>query len=239
MSEQGILKRWRSKLVVRKSLEAAARARHKASPTPKSRALLELRKKQVSEAQRVILRHEEGVDPVALRYVVPHLTQKQAEKIAGGLTEAFKSFAINTPLRAAAAVAQMAHESDGFRVSEEYASGQAYEGRKDLGNTQPGDGKRFKGRGRIMVTGRGNYAAVSKAMGVDFVRHPERLGVSPWSEVSSAWWWSSHGCNQLADGGYKKFTALTRRINGGTTGLADRLRYYRRARKVASRLDPA
>lgn len=215
----------------RLELLRAARARHKARPTKASRALLDLRKQQVAEIERSIARHT-GVDPVALRFVCPHLTPERAREIAAGLTKAFDAFQMNTPMVAAGAVAQMAHESDGFRVSSEYASGAAYEGRMDLGNTRKGDGKKFKGRGRIMITGRANYTSVSKALGIDCVENPGFLAQSPWSEVASAWWWDKNGCTPLAKKGYRGFTALTRRINGGTTGLSDRLRYYRRARKV-------
>src|SRR5688572_8016696 len=106
------------------------------------------------------------VDPGALRHVCPNLSADRAKAIARGLGEAFHKYDINTSRRAAMAVAQFAHESDRFRTSEEYASGSAYEGRRDLGNTKSGDGKRFKGRGRIMVTGRVNYTAVQQAQQV-------------------------------------------------------------------------
>ena len=177
------------------------------------------------------------LDPEALRHVVPRLSREDAERIASGLAIAFKRYDITTSRRAAMAVAQWAHESDGFKTGEEYADGSAYEGRvRDLGNSQPGDGRRFKGRGRIMVTGRANYTAVSKAFGIDFVAKPDRLSKSPYSELVSGWWWKSHGCNAFCDRG--DFTGLTRRINGGLNGLDDREHYYARARQVAERLVP-
>jgi putative chitinase len=179
-----------------------------------------------------------GVSPDALRRVCPNLRAGEAQRIARGLTTAFERFGITTRLRAAAAVAQFAHESDAFRTSTEYASGVAYEGRHDLGNILPGDGPRFRGRGRIMVTGRANYSAVGRALGIDLQRHPERLAESPWSELGSAWWWKQHGCNELADRGWRGWVALTRRINGGTNGLASRTVFYRRARAVAKELMP-
>jgi predicted chitinase len=176
------------------------------------------------------------LDPDALRHVVPRLSEADAERIAGGLAIAFKRYDITTSRRAAMAVAQWAHESDGFKTGEEYADGSAYEGRRDLGNTQRGDGRRFKGRGRIMVTGRSNYAAVSKAFEIDFLSSPDRLARSPYSELASGWWWKAHGCNAFCDRG--DFTGLTRRINGGLNGLDDRESYYARARQVAERLVP-
>lgn len=152
------------------------------------------------------------------------------------LGPAFARFEITTRKRAAAAVAQMAHESAGFRTTVEYASGAAYEGRKDLGNVQPGDGRRFKGRGYIQITGRANYAAVSRALGRPFLRYPERLASTTSAAQASAWWWNAHGCNRLADAG--DFEALTRRINGGLNGLADRRNYWRRAKRVSVFLVP-
>lgn len=179
-----------------------------------------------------------SVNPDALRRVCPNLSPGDARRVAAGLTAAFRRFGIGTPRRAAAAVAQFAHESDAFRTSTEYGSGAAYEGRRDLGNTLPGDGIRFKGRGRIMITGRANYGAVSRALGVDLLSSPDRLAQPPLSELGSAWWWHEHGCNALADQGWRGFVALTRRINGGTNGLASRTVYYRRARRVAKELTP-
>jgi predicted chitinase len=172
----------------------------------------------------------------SLRRVVPSLSATQAKTLARDLGQAMVEFDITTPRRAAAFIAQIAHESAGFRYREEIASGADYEGRRDLGNTRPGDGVRFKGRTFIQITGRTNYAAVSKALGVDFVAHPERLAHQVYAAKGAAWWWKTHGCNELADRG--DFVALTRRINGGTNGLADRQRYWRRARLVGRFLAP-
>lgn len=176
------------------------------------------------------------LDPGALRHVVPRLGERDAAVIADGLADAFQRYKITTPRRASMAVAQWAHESDGFATSREYASGADYEGRRDLGNTQPGDGTRFRGRGRIMVTGRTNYEAVAKAFGIDCVGRPELLEKSPYSELVSGWWWDAHDCNGFCD--RDDFVGLTRRINGGVNGLDDRQSYYARAREVADRLVP-
>jgi predicted chitinase len=171
------------------------------------------------------------ISPDALRHVCPNLSQADAVRIAAGLGEAFHRYGIDTERRAAMAVAQWAHESDRFKTSQEYASGSAYEGRKDLGNTQRGDGVRFKGRGRIMVTGRANYAAMAKALGLDLIGRPELLTESPYSEMASGQWWKDHDCNGFCD--RDDFVGLTRRINGGLNGLADRQSLYGRARDVA------
>lgn len=172
----------------------------------------------------------------SLRRVCPSLNQTQARQLARDLGQAMHDSGINTRRRAAMFIAQTAHESGEFRYREEIASGRAYEGRLDLGNTQPGDGQRFKGRTYIQITGRTNYRAVSKALGHDFVGSPHLLGTPPYAAKGAAWWWREHDCNSLADRG--DFTAVTRRINGGTNGLTDRRKYYRRARLVAPFLVP-
>jgi predicted chitinase len=225
-----VISRWRDRLRTRRGL---LRRALRTGNVP----LIHRRADQVKEAQRVIARHaSKRLDPAALQRVAPWLTAQQARGLADALGPAFARYGIVTPRRAAAAVAQFAHESAGFHTTTEYASGAEYEGRRDLGNTHPGDGRRFKGRGYIQVTGRNNYAAAARAFGVDFLAHPEKLAEPRYAALVSCWWWAAHGCNQLADGG--DFVALTRRINGGTNGLASREAYHDRARAVASRLVP-
>lgn len=172
----------------------------------------------------------------SIRHVCPNLTPAQARAIADALGPAFHEFGITTRRRARMAVAQFAHESDHFRTTTEYASGSEYEGREDLGNTQHGDGRRYKGRGYIQVTGRSNYAALSKALGHDFVDRPEDLAKPAWAAKASCWWWTAHGLNQIADTG--DVVAATRRINGGTNGLASREDFYRRTRGLGPYLVP-
>lgn len=172
----------------------------------------------------------------SLKRVVPTLSAAEAKALARDLGEAMHDFNINTRLRAAHFVAQVAHESGGFRYREEIASGAAYEGRRDLGNVHAGDGHRFKGRSFIQITGRNNYHAVSRALGVDFVRHPQKLAERRWAARAAAWWWSSHGLNQLAD--RNNVLDVTRRINGGYNGLDSRKKYLRRAKLVSPFLVP-
>jgi putative chitinase len=178
------------------------------------------------------------VSAQALRYVCPWLTAGQARRLGRVIGPAFVRYEITSPGRAAAAVAQFAHESAGFRTTTEFASGAAYEGRRDLGNTHPGDGVRFKGRGYLQITGRANYQGVSRAFGHDFLAHPADLAKPRWAAMASCWWWHAHGCNQLADSG--DFAALSARINGRhpANGLADRVALHARARQVADRLVP-
>jgi predicted chitinase len=132
--------------------------------------------------------------------------------------------------RIAAFLAQIGHESGGLRYTIEFASGQAYEWRKDLGNVNPGDGVRFKGRGWIQLTGRHNYRQAGKAIGVDLETNPE-LAVDPkYLGLLAGWFWSSRNLNFWADkGDFKKITCL---INGGLNGYNDRLMYWQRAKIV-------
>jgi putative chitinase len=165
-----------------------------------------------------------------LRAIMPHLPKDRAAKFLGPLNAAMKEYQINTRKRQAAFLAQLAHESGELRYMEEIASGQAYEGRKDLGNTQPGDGKRFKGRGPIQFTGRANYRRAGKALGLDLEGHPEKVATPEVGTRVAGWFWKTHGLNELADKG--DFKLITRRINGGYNGLASRQKYYRRALEV-------
>lgn len=144
------------------------------------------------------------------------------------LNGAMHEFHINSPIRQAAFIAQIAHESGELRYVEEIASGAAYEGRKDLGNTQPGDGMRYKGRGLIQITGRNNYAECGKALGVDLITNPELLETNDFACRSAAWFWASRGLNDLADKG--DINRICRRINGGLNGYQERLVYHARAK---------
>lgn len=175
--------------------------------------------------------------------MTPPLTLKQLLKIipyAGPragvflvpITQAMAEFGIDTPLRKSAFLAQVAHESGSLRYTLELDDGEAYEGRADLGNTRPGDGPRYKGRGLIQITGRANYAACSLALYRDprLLTQPELLEAPVAACRSAAWYWRTHGLNELADA--EDFRAITRRVNGGLNGYADRLSYYSRGRQV-------
>lgn len=136
--------------------------------------------------------------------------------------------------RVAAFIAQIGHESGQLRYVRELwgptAAQARYEGREDLGNTTPGDGFRFRGRGLIQVTGRANYMECGEALGLDLISQPELLEQPEWAAKSAAWFWSTRGLNGLADAG--AFDKITRRINGGRNGLAERLDFYDRAKRV-------
>lgn len=158
-----------------------------------------------------------------------------AGKYAHPLEQACLRFGIDTPLRQAHFLAQVAHESDGFRTATEYASGRAYEGRKDLGNTQPGDGVRFKGRGLIQLTGRANYAAYSQSLYGDdrCVQNPAMVAELPDAALAAGWFWQLKGLNALADA--DNIMAVTRKINGGTNGLEDRKAKLQQAKQLFAR----
>ena len=99
-----------------------------------------------------------------------------------------------------------------------------------MGNTAPGDGWKYRGRGLIQITGRTNYAACGEALGLDLLSKPELLELPQHAAMSAAWFWSMKGLNTLADQG--QFVKITRRINGGLTGQTDRQALYDKALEV-------
>jgi putative chitinase len=164
------------------------------------------------------------------------LARKRIDLWLAPINEAMIEYGIDTPRRIAAFLAQIAHESGSLRYVRENASGEAYEGRLDLGNTQPGDGPRFRGRGLIQITGRHNYRQCSIALfGIAelLLDAPETLEQPMHAARSAAWYWWSRGLNILADCP-DSFATITRRINGGLNGQADRLAYYARAQEIFS-----
>jgi putative chitinase len=161
---------------------------------------------------------------------MPSLSEAKARQYLPFLNAAMNEAGITTKARQTAFLAQLAHESGGLRYFEEIASGAAYEGRRDLGNTQPGDGRRFKGRGPIQLTGRANYRAAGRALGIDLENNPRRAADPDVGFRIAAWFWKTRGLNALADQG--NFREITRRINGGYNGYSDRVQYYQRAQRA-------
>jgi putative chitinase len=144
-----------------------------------------------------------------------HLSAKAAIALAPYMQIAMSEADIDTPARRAAFLAQIAHESGGFKYKEEIASGRDYEGRKDLGNIKPGDGKRYKGRGYIQLTGRYNYRHAGKDLGLDLEGNPA-LASSPENAARvAAWFWKTKKLNVFADAG--QFGKITQRINPGAS----------------------
>jgi putative chitinase len=164
-------------------------------------------------------------------------TPALAVKYAAHIGEACALFDIVGNTRLAAFLAQIGHESGGLQWSRELwgptGAQKRYEGRADLGNTQPGDGSRYRGRGLIQTTGRDNYRRVRDRLRAilpdvpDFEAAPEALEQPRWAALSAGDYWAMRGLNAIADSG--DFVLLTRRINGGTNGLADRQARHKRA----------
>ena len=140
---------------------------------------------------------------------------------------------IDTPLRQAHFLAQVGHESGEFRFRAEIANGEAYQGRVDLGNVQPGDGRKFKGRGLIQLTGRANYGDYGRAIGreAELLATPELVETDPELCVDVAgWFWAKKNLNTFADA--DDLTTLTKRVNGGLNGIDDRRRLLLRAKAL-------
>ncbi len=150
------------------------------------------------------------------------------------LNAAMTEFEIDTPIRQAAFIAQVLHESGMLKWTSEIwgptLAQRNYENRDDLGNTIPGDGLRFRGRGLLQTTGRSNYLRTGKALGVDLIANPEKLAEPELASRSAGWFWKQNGCNAFAD--KEQFVLLTRRINGGVNGLEDRQRLYEAAKEA-------
>jgi putative chitinase len=173
------------------------------------------------------------ITPQQLLQILPN-ARRQAGVFASVLNVAMVRYQIIGPKRMAAFVAQIGHESGQLQWVREIwgptATQLRYEGRADLGNTVAGDGSKYRGRGLIQITGRANYAACGEALGIDLINHPELLEQPQYACLSAAWFWATKGLNTLADAG--EFNTITRRINGGLNGLADRLRLWAKAREV-------
>lgn len=168
-----------------------------------------------------------------LQSIMPD-ARRQARVFVSALSTAMQHYQIVGPKRAAAFIAQIGHESGQLRYVREIwgatVAQRGYEGREDLGNTLPGDGRKYCGRGLIQITGRANYAKCGEALGLDLISHPELLELPQHAAMSAAWFWKQKGLNDLAD--REEFNTITRRINGGLTGLADRLALWKKAREV-------
>ncbi len=170
-----------------------------------------------------------------LRTIMPALPATKAATFFPFLEAAMGEFDVGSPARIAAFLAQLAHESGQFRFMEEIWGPTTAQRRYEppttlaarLGNTEPGDGKRFKGRGPIQITGRDNYRRYGELLGVDLLANPAHAARPELAFRIAGLFWQRNGLNELADvTGDAAFTRITRRINGGVNGLADRRRFY-------------
>lgn len=147
---------------------------------------------------------------------------------------------LTTPVRIAGFLSQIGHETNQFLWLSELASGQAYEGRKDLGNIKTGDGRRFKGRGYIQLTGRKNYQSFQawvlqnrnaifgdKALDIpmpNFIQNPELVSTHHWAILSAIFFWQNRKMNKWADAmDIKKMSII---VNGGLNGYDERKQYW-------------
>lgn len=175
---------------------------------------------------------------------VPGLYIQRVDEFVASFNQWAIPFGIDNEKRIAHYLAQVFHESGALRYTQEIASGAAYDtGAKAiaLGNTpeKDGDGQLYKGRGYIQLTGKANYKAfaASDLCTEDVVAHPEKVAEFPLNQVASMWFWESHKLNELADRdnggkiGEDICRKITKIVNGGTNGIANRLFYYRRFKK--------
>jgi putative chitinase len=181
------------------------------------------------------------VDAQTMREVAPTFSGPQAAsqakiiaEVGAVLAATLESYDITSRLRIAHFLGQTCLESAGYRTTEEFASGREYEGRADLGNTQKGDGPRYKGRGLLQLTGRANYADYSKAIGVDLVNNPTIAAQPALSLKIACEYWKRRNIN--ADCDRDDIQAVTRKVNGGLNGLSDRNVFTQKAKAAIARL---
>lgn len=186
------------------------------------------------------------MDAQALREAMfSQISLARAQQLVAGANEALTLAQCFTVQRAAMFLAQTGHESVSLIYTAEIASGAAYNGRRDLGNTQPGDGPRFKGRSFIQITGRANYGSFSRwAYGKGlvssptyFVDHPLELSSDRWAWIGAVWYWTvARQMNTYSDRG--DIYGATRAVNGGLNGINDRINRWRNCLRLGARILP-
>ena len=166
--------------------------------------------------------------------ILPY-SRPYAPRYLDWLNATMAEFDINTPARQASFLSQVGHESMHLRCVQELASGAAYDTgglAARLGNTPEadGDGQKWKGHGFIEITGFDNHVACARYFGIPLDGIVAWLMTPEGACRSAGWFWKEHGLNQLADAGDQ--VAVTRRVNGGTNGLAERLALFAAAERV-------
>ena len=165
-----------------------------------------------------------------IKAIAPNSKNEIIDPLVTYLNKYMPKYEVNNYLRVCHFLAQAAHEAASFRTLEEYASGAAYEGRRDLGNTQRGDGVRYKGRGIFQLTGRANYRDIGKKLGYDLENNPTLAATPEISVLTALEYWKSRNLNKWAD--EDNVERITRLINGGLNGFEDRKKYLARCKQV-------
>lgn len=170
------------------------------------------------------------ISSLQLKAAMPFASDDNIARFIQPINDTFDEFSITTVQRQAVFLAQITVESGSLRYVREIADGSAYEGRADLGNTEPGDGRRFPGRGLGQITGRRNYTVCGLALGLDLVAQPEQLEQPGPAARSAGWYWRTHNLAAVADAG--KFGTACKLWNGGWNGIDDRITAFLNARKA-------
>lgn len=176
-----------------------------------------------------------------LKAMMPLASEARRNTYLKPLNDAMERFEINNPMRIAAFIAQVAHESGQLKYTAELGNGKQYEWRKDLGNLRPEaleaahangstTGLFYEGHGLIQITGFDNHKECGEDLGIDLVTNPMLLCEPEYAALSAAWFWWKHGLSKHADTG--NFGRITRQINGGTNGAEQRLALYWNCKKV-------
>lgn len=169
-----------------------------------------------------------------LKRIMPHASDKNIRKYLPYLNEVMQMFEIDTTIRQCHFLAQLAVESGSLAYVREIASGEAYEGRKDLGNIHPGDGPKYKGRGLIQLTGRSNYLrfqdwlSLNLSTSYNIMLRPELLEEPYLAVLVAGWYWEVRNINVLAD--HDNVVMVTERVNGGRNGLKERIDFLNAAK---------
>jgi len=182
------------------------------------------------------------IDANVMLEIAPRFSGKMAARQAAivqairpVLQSTLEAYEIDTRLRIAHFLGQTCHESAGFRTTEEFASGKAYEGRKDLGNVKAGDGPRYKGRGLIQLTGRANYKTLGEALGIDLEGDPFQAAEPALSLRIACEYWKKRKINPDCD--RDDVVAVTKKIQGGDRHLDERRNYTRKAKEALARIE--
>lgn len=169
-----------------------------------------------------------NITPDILRKIAPQANAAIIEGLARYLTIVLPDYDIASPKRVLYFLGQAAEETAGFKTLVEYASGKEYEGRHDLGNDQPGDGVRYKGRGIFQLTGKSNYRHIGEVLGLDLLNHPELAADPKVAVLTACIYWNERKLSDFAD--VDDIVNITRRINGGLNGFEDRKTFTARAK---------